>query len=333
MEQSLEKRRIGNTDLEATIVSLGCGSIGNLYRAASRADYEATMDVAWGSGIRYFDTAPRYGHGLSERRLGDFLRGKPRASYVVSTKVGRVLYPVAESAVPDYGFADPLPFAARYDYSYDGVMRSHDDSLMRLGLNRVDILLVHDIGVLTHGETENARHFGDLMNGGMKALEQLKREGTIRAYGLGVNETQICLDVIDRAPVDCILLAGRYTLLDRGAEAVLLDRCAQTRTSLIIGGVFNSGILATGAQPGAQFDYQPASREVLQRVAALEAIARASDIPLAAAALQFPLRRPEVASVLIGTAKPASLARNLALLDTPVADHTWQEFDRAARSG
>ncbi|MBN9000003.1 MAG: aldo/keto reductase, partial [Rhizobiales bacterium] len=214
-------RTIGRTDLEVTTISFGCAGIGNLYRAVSRDDAEATLAMAWDAGIRYFDTAPRYGHGLAERRLGDFLRDKPDGSYVVSTKVGRLQRPVPESEVPDYGFVDPLPFRADYDYSYDGVMRSLEDSLQRLGLNKVEILFVHDIGVLTHGAEENARHFRDLMDGGMKALDELKRDGVIKAFGLGVNEVQICLDTMVRTPIDCILLAGRYTLLDRSAEAEL----------------------------------------------------------------------------------------------------------------
>ncbi len=173
----MQTRRLGRTDLEVTTLSFGAAGIGNLYRPVSRQEAEATLAVAWDAGVRYFDTAPRYGHGLSERRLGDFLRDYPRESYVISTKVGRLLAAVPEDQVPDYGFADPLPFRADYDYSYDGIMRSVEFSLARLGTNRVEILYVHDIGVLTHGEEENARHFRDLMDGGMKALDELKSSG------------------------------------------------------------------------------------------------------------------------------------------------------------
>lgn len=322
----MKTRKIGSTDLEVTEISFGCAGIGNLYRPIAREDVEGTLQGAWDGGIRYFDTAPRYGHGLAERRLGDFLRDKPRDTYVVSTKVGRLLKPVPESEVPDYGFADPLPFRADYDYSYDGVMRSVEFSLARLGLNRVEILFVHDIGVLTHGVEENAKHFRDLMGGGLKALDELKRDGTVKAIGLGVNEVEVCLDVMAEAPIDCILLAGRYTLLDRSAEPELLARCAETNTSLVVGGVFNSGILATGAKPGAPFDYEPASNEILNRVKAMEEIAAKYGISLAAAAMEFPLHNPNVATVLIGTAKPSSLTRNLALLDERVPDAAWAEF-------
>ena len=314
----MKKRRIGSTALEVTEYSFGGASLGNLYAAVSRDDAMAVLDAAWTSGMRYFDTAPHYGFGLSERRFGDYLATKPRDSYVLSTKVGRLLHPVPEDQVPDLGFVDPLPFRLEYDYSYDGIMRSVEFSYARLGLNRIDILYVHDIGVYTHGVDLTKSHLGQLLDGGLKALEELKASGTIRAYGLGVNEVEVCLSVMRRAPLDCILLAGRYSLLDRSAEAELIPLCRDKQTSLVIGGVFNSGILATGPRPGAHFDYGPAPRDVLDKVAAMEAIAERGGYPLAAAALQFPLAEPSVASVLIGTAKASSLRRNMKLLETVV---------------
>jgi len=323
----MKTRKVGRTSVEVTEISFGCTGIGNLYKAVNRNDAAATLQIAWDAGIRYFDTAPRYGHGLSELRLGDFLYGRPRDSYVISTKVGRVLRPVAEDAVPDYGFADPLPFAADYDYSYDGILRSFDQSLTRLGLNRVDIVYVHDIGVLTHGKEDNERHVRALLDGGFRALDELKSRGAIRAIGIGVNEVQVCLELMDHFPLDCILLAGRYSLLDRSAEPALLERCVKDGTSLVMGGVFNSGILATGAIPGATFDYGPASEEVLEHVRNLEAVAAKYQVPLAAAAMQFPLGSPAVASVLIGTGNPGSLRRNLSQLDFEIAPAAWAEFD------
>lgn len=326
----MKRRKIGETPLEVTEISFGGAAIGGLYRAVSREDAEATFKVAWDAGIRYFDTAPFYGFGLSERRMGDFLRDKPRDSYVLSTKVGRLLSPVPEGQVPDHGYVEPLPFRVDYDYSYDGIMRSVEFSLARLGLNRIDILFVHDIGVYTHGEEANRKHLRDLMDSGMRALELLKSGGAISAFGLGVNEVQVCLDVMARAPIDCILLAGRYTLLDRDATRELLPLCARTQTSLIVGGVFNSGILATGPVPGAHFDYGPADEDVLRRVTRMGQIADEQGIPLAAAALQFPLHDPSVATVLIGTAKPGSLERNLANLSVEVPEKAWAEFDSVA---
>jgi D-threo-aldose 1-dehydrogenase len=323
----MKKRRVGSTALEITEVSFGGAAVGGLYRACPRETAMQTLQVAWDAGLRYFDTAPFYGFGLSERRFGDFLRDKPRDSYVLSTKVGRLLRPVPEDRIPDHSYVDPLPFAPDYDYSYDGIMRSVEFSYARLGLNRIDILFVHDIGVYTHGVEKTKLHFRQLMDGGLKALEELKSSKVISAYGLGVNEVQICLDVLRQAPLDCILLASRYSLLDRTAEAELLPLCRQRQTSLIIGGVFNSGILATGPVPGAHFDYLPATQDILDRVGAMEKIAAEGGYPLAAAAFQFPLHEPVVASVLTGTAKPANLERNLQLLDIEVPETEFAKYD------
>ncbi len=322
----LKKRRIGKTALEVTEYSFGGASLGNLYQAVSEPDAEAVLDAAWNAGMRYFDTAPHYGFGLSERRFGDYLRTKPRDEYVLSTKVGRLLKPAPESEVPKLGFVDPLPFKLEYDYSYDGIMRSVDFSYARLGLNRIDILYVHDIGVYTHGIELTKLHLGQLLDGGLKALEELKSGGVISAYGLGVNEVEVCLQVMRRAPIDCILLAGRYSLLDRSAEAELIPLCEKTETSLVVGGVFNSGILATGPKPGSHFDYGPASADILSKVGAMEALAAGKGYPLAAAALQFPLHEPRVATVLIGTARASSLTRNMGLLATEVPSRDFESF-------
>ncbi|WP_421916238.1 aldo/keto reductase [Mesorhizobium sp.] len=323
----MEKRRIGRTALEVTEVSFGGAALGGLYRACPREAAMETLQGAWDAGLRYFDTAPFYGLGLSERRFGDFLRYKPRDSYVLSTKVGRLLRPVPEDQVPDHSYVDPLPFAVDYDYSYDGIMRSVDFSYARLGLNKIDILYVHDIGTYTHGVEKTKLHFRQLMDGGLRALEELKSSGTISAYGLGVNEVRICLDVMRRAPLDCILLASRYSLLDRSAQAELLPLCREQRTSLVIGGVFNSGILATGPVVGAHFDYLPATEDILHRVDAMEKIAGDGGYPLAAAAFQFPLREPVVATVLTGTAKATNLTRNLELLDIEIPETEFAKYD------
>jgi D-threo-aldose 1-dehydrogenase len=325
-------RSLGTTGLTLSVFSFGAAGIGNLYREISREDAMATLDVAWQAGIRYFDTAPHYGHGLSERRLGDFLRDKPQGSYVLSSKVGRLLKPVPEDAVPNHGFVRPLPFAQVHDYTYDGIMRSYEDSLARLGLNAIDILYVHDLETATLG-ADYDRHFADFIDGGMRALEELKDAGSIKAIGLGVNEVGACLNLLARVPLDVILLAGRYTLLDRSAEPELLARCKETGTRLVIGGVFNSGILATGAQPGATFNYTEASDDIMQRVQAMEDAAITAGTSLAAAALHFPLRNALVSSVLIGTAKPSSLLRNIALFDQEIPETAWPGFERHALAG
>lgn len=321
----MQARTIGTTGLSVTEYSFGTAALGGLYRACPRNVAIETLQAAWDNGLRYFDTAPWYGFGLAERELGDFLRDKPKQEWALSTKVGRIMFPVADDKVPNYGYVDPLPFDVRYDYSYDGIMRSLELSYARLGLNRIDILYVHDIGVYTHGAEGNARHFKALMDSGLKALEELKSSGTIKAFGLGVNEVPICLDVMKHASIDCILLAGRYTLLDRTAVDELLPLCLERNTSVVAGGVFNSGILATGAVEGAHFDYMPASNDVLSRVRALEELASANGVSLAAAAMQFPNRHAAVASVLIGTARPSSLRRNAQLLRTPVPDAFYAE--------
>ncbi len=323
----MKKRRIGRTELEVTEISFGAAALGGLYRACPRDQAMETLQAAWDSGIRYFDVAPWYGFGLGERYVGDFLRSQPEDSYVLSTKVGRLMRPVPTDKVPNYGYVDPLPFDADYDYSYDGIMRSVEFSYARLGLNRIDILYVHDIGGYTHGKALNEHYLAQLLGSGIKALEELKSSGTIKAYGLGVNEVPVCLDVMHAADIDCILLAGRYTLLDRSAVAELLPLCEKKGTSLVVGGVFNSGILATGPVPDAHFDYLPATPDVLVKVGAMEEIARRHGLPLAAPAIQFPLSQPSVASVLIGTAKASSLTRNMQLVDLKLPASLYAEFE------
>ncbi|MDQ0318228.1 D-threo-aldose 1-dehydrogenase [Pararhizobium capsulatum DSM 1112] len=315
----MKTRQIGKTGLHVTEYSFGTAALGGLYRTCPRESAMETLQAAWDAGLRYFDTAPYYGLGLAERRTGDFLRDKPRDSFVLSTKVGRLLHPVPDNAVPDYSYVDPLSFDVTYDYSYDAIMRSVEFSYARLGLNRIDILYVHDIGAYTHGAARNAVLLGQLLDSGLKALDELKSSGVISAYGLGVNEVPVCLDVMRQADIDCILLAGRYTLLDRSAVAELLPLCEEKKTSVVVGGVFNSGILATGPVAGSHFDYMPAAADVLEKVAAMEAVAQLQGLPLAAPAIQFALDHPAVASVLLGTAKPSSLVRNMELTKAKIS--------------
>ncbi|MCO6048390.1 aldo/keto reductase [Mesorhizobium sp. RP14(2022)] len=324
----MKTRRVGRTDLHVTEYSFGTAPLGNMFQVVSREQGMDALEAAWEGGMRYFDTAPHYGFGLAERRVGDFLRGKPKDEWVLSTKVGRLLSPVPEDQVPQVGFVDPLPFKLTYDYSYDAIMRSVEFSYARLGLNRIDILYVHDIGSYTHGPEKTEEHLRQLIEGGgIRALEELKKAGTIHAFGLGVNETQICLDVMARADIDCILLAGRYTLLDRTAEDKLLPLCREKGTSLVIGGVFNSGILATGPVPGAHFDYGEAPNDVREKVGQMEEVAKSGGYALPAAALQFPLHSEEVATVLVGSSKRSSLERNFKLLETPIPDSEWAKYD------
>ena len=308
---------IGRTGVKVTEVAFGCASIGNLYREIEEDTAQAVLRTAWDAGIRYFDTAPHYGRGLSEMRLGRFLAG--RSGFAVSTKVGRVLSPAKEPIAEANGFVNPAQNDVRYDYSGDGIEESVEQSLERLGVPFVDIVYVHDIGEYTHG-VKNAGHMAAYLSSGYERLVRLKEKGRIGAFGLGVNECQVCLDVMDHGPIDAILLAGRLTLLDRSAEANLVPRCREAGTSLILGGVFNSGILATGPVEGATYDYGPAPQDVLERVRALQDRAETAGLPLATAALLFAKHHPATCSVLLGTAKAATLRRNLEALSQEMSE-------------
>ena len=300
--------RIGRTGVEITPIAFGCASIGNLYREVAEEDAQQVLQAAWDAGIRYFDTAPHYGRGLSEQRLGRFLTG--RAGAVLSTKVGRVLTPAAAPIPEADSYVRPAQNDVHYDYSGDGIEDSLEQSLDRLGVARVDIVYVHDLGTYTHG-TDNDRHLQAFLGSGYERLVRLKEAGRIGAFGLGVNEAEICLQVMDHGPLDVILLAGRLTLLDRSAEDALVPRCRVAGTSLVLGGIFNSGILATGPMAGATYDYGPAPQQVLDRVAALQDRAGGQGMPLATAALHFARDHPAAAAVLLGTANPTTLRRNL----------------------
>jgi D-threo-aldose 1-dehydrogenase len=326
----MQTRPLGSTGVALSALSFGAAGIGNLYRPVTRDDAMATLAAAWDAGIRYFDTAPYYGQGLSERRLGDFLQDRPRADFVISTKVGRLLRPAPDGRAPDNGFVGALPFDVHYDYGHDGIMRSFEDSLARLGLPSVDILYVHDLEIGNHGEDVYRARLKTFLDSGYRALDDLKAAGVVRAIGLGVNEVAACIALLERVPLDGLLMAGRYSLLDRGAAPRLLDLCGAKGTAMVVGGVFNSGILATGARTGATFDYAEAPPEILARVAAMEDVAKAHDVALATAALQFPLRHPTVASVLIGTAKPASLIRNIECFGQDVPESLWPAMDALA---
>jgi D-threo-aldose 1-dehydrogenase len=314
---------IGQTGLEVTELGFGAAQIGNLYRAIDDDTAQAALEAAWACGIRYFDTAPYYGHCLSEHRLGRFLRDKDRDSYVLETKVGRLLEP---SKTPDTttGFASPLPFNPVYDYSYAGVMRSYEHSLQRLGVHRIDILLAHDIGELTHGPDGNRRHLRDFLDGGVNALEELKSNRDIAAWGLGVKEAEVCLQVLAHAHPDCFMLAGRYTLLEQTGAKHLLSQCLQRNVSIIVAGAYNSGILARGAKAGGMYEYGPAPGEVLARVAKLEAVCAEFDVPLITAALQFPLRHPAISSVVVGGRTRQQVEANLQNLNAHVPEALWE---------
>jgi D-threo-aldose 1-dehydrogenase len=304
-------------------IGLGTAPLGNLFSIVSEADAIDTVRRALALGVRYVDTAPHYGNGLSEHRVGDALRGLDRASFVLSTKVGRLLS--ADPAAPrdQHGFVGVLPFRQRYDYSYDGALRSIEDSLQRLGLGQIDIALIHDTDTFTHGPDAQPQRFREAMEGAYRALASLKAAGTVRAIGLGVNDWQVCLEALKHGDFDGFLLAGRYTLIDQSALAELLPACERRGARVILGGPYNSGILARGAVAGATFNYRPAEPAILERVRAVTEVCSAFNVPLQAAALQFPLGHAAVAAVLPGARSAAEVEANLRFAAHPIPGDFW----------
>ncbi|UWQ18044.1 aldo/keto reductase [Jannaschia sp. M317] len=307
-------------------LSFGTASIGGLYAPVTSEAAHEVLQSAWDAGIRYFDTAPHYGNGASEHRLGDFLRDK--SDWILSTKVGRILTPDRNPPAVVNGFHSALPLKQHFDFGYDAIMRSVEDSFQRLGLNRIDILFVHDIGDPGAG-TDTAHHRAQLRDSGAKALRALKEQGVVSAVGLGVNTVEICEDLLGQMEIDLILLAGRYTLLEQTARDRLFPLLDRYGAKLVIGGVFNSGILATGPVAGAQYNYAPAPPKVLSRVAEIEAICTRHDVPMAAAAIQYPARDDHVVSTLIGTSKPGSLLRNVTQFRSQIPAALWDDLRTA----
>lgn len=306
-------------------VGLGAGTLGNLYKSVSDADARATVEAAWTAGIRHFDTAPFYGFGLSERRLGDALRELPRDEYFLSTKVGRILQPI-KSASPRFGFQSPMPFEPVFDYSYDGVMRSFEDSLQRMGLSRIDCIYMHDIGAFTHGDDHNMRLRE--AEGGLRAMLDLRAQSVVKQVGLGVNETEICDIVMANFEIDRILLAGRYTLLNHAPLDGFFERCLKNGTNITAAGVFNSGILATGANTSVKpyYDYKEAPKSVIAKVAQIEEVCSKYGIPLSVAAMLFPLAHSAVDSILLGMSGTLRVQKNMALLNMSVPPDLWTEL-------
>lgn len=321
-------RRLGRTAVEVTTLGFGTTTLGNLYRRTPEADAFAATDAAYAAGIRYFDTAPLYGHGGAERRMGGALRRFEGPRPVLSTKVGWLMRP-ALGRDPDAGhFIDPPPFVRASDYSRDGVMRSVEDSMQRLGTDAIDILLIHDADRRNHGEDGYPEVFRAAMAGAYPALLALREQGVVKAIGCGLNEWRACQDFLEAGDFDCFLLAGRYTLLDQDSLDSFLPLCERRGCGVILGGPYNSGILATGAVPGAHYDYAPTAEAILERTRRIEAVCRRHATPLKAAALQFPLRHPCVASVIPGMGGPGEVAENLALTAHPIPADLWAELKR-----
>ncbi|MEP2707582.1 MAG: aldo/keto reductase [Roseibium sp.] len=311
----MEKRQIGRTELKVDVLGLGGAPLGGNFVDLDYTQAAELIQTAKDAGIGYFDTAPWYGFGRSERVMGDCLRG---TDYVLSDKVGRLLVPGAVDNPGDFGMVNPLPFNVVYDYGYDGIMRAFEDNLQRLGLDRIDILLAHDIGALQHG-AENERHFADLKAGGYRAMDELRKAGKVKAIGLGVNEIQVCQDALKIGEWDVFLLAGRYTLLEQTPLETLFPACRAAGTTIICGGPFNSGILA-GRDT---WNYATAPQDVVNTARALSAVADEYSVPLPAAALQFPLGNDIISSVIPGPRDKSEMEQILEWFNTPIPSAFW----------
>lgn len=311
-----DKMRVGKTDLFVTRMGMGGAALGGLYHEVSDDSARESVEAAWSRGINYFDTAPLYGHGRSEERMGSVLRSHPRDAFVISTKVGRVLLPAGFSKVESVFFENPAPFEPVFDFSYEGVMRSFEESLRRLKLDRVDILFIHDPD----------DHYQEALLGAYPTLHKLRSQGAVKAIGAGMNQAEMLARFAREAEFDCFLLAGRYTLIDHSGLKELLPLCEQKSISIMVGGPYNSGILAGGVVSGAKFNYQEASQEIVNKVNKVEEVCRRHSVPLKAAALQFPLAHPAVASVIPGARSAAEVEENFALMTVPIPDDFWKDL-------
>lgn len=320
--------RLGNGGLTFTELGFGAAPLGNLFKAITDDEAHAVLEAAWAGGVRYFDTAPLYGLGLSETRLNRLLRGKPRESYVLSSKVGRLLRAVPPGQGDGLGKWIDVPSRQEiYDYGYDATLRSVEFSLERLGVDRIDILYAHDLDIFNHGTQEALQARLDaFMAGGYRALVALRDQGVIRAIGGGINEWQPCQWLLERGDFDLFLLAGRYTLLEQEALDSFLPLCAARGVGVVVGGPYNSGILATGPKPGAHYNYAPAPDRVMAKVARLQAVCAAHGVRLVDAAFQFPLRHPAVVSVIPGGQGLGEMASNLAAAKAVIPQALWEEL-------
>lgn len=329
----LEQRKLGKTAATVTSLGLGTSPLGGCGVPVTFEQFEEVVTSAYHGGVRYFDTAPLYGLGKSEHTLGHILRThKMRGDVTLSTKVGRVLRPASRAKRAESRYAinwvDPLPFVDEYDYSYSGVMRAFEDSQQRLGVDHIDILLVHDIGKVWFGE-KHALHLGQLRDGGFRALDELRSSGAVKAIGLGVNETESVLQISDEFKLDCSMVAGRYSLLNHEPAKEFFPECVRRGISIIAAGVFNSGVLAEGSagNPATRtYDCQAAPDEILDRVRKLEAVCERYKVTLPAAALQFVYRHPAVTSVVIGALSGKQVDSNIASLTAQIPEAFWSEL-------
>lgn len=311
--------------MSVTEWGMGCAPLGELFDRVSDDQAQATLSAAWESGVRFFDTAPLYGMGLSERRVGDFLRRFDATEYVLSTKVGRLLRPRRDLHGSPTGWAGGLLFESEYDYTYSGIMRSYEDSLQRLGLPKVHLLVIHDLDRWTHGAGQRHQaYLEQLATSGHRALEELRDSGDVVGVGAGVNEIGLTPRLLTAAHLDFLLVAMRYTLLEHEPFLTEMTRLADLSVGLVVGAVFNSGILATGSAPGAKFNYGEPSEEILQRMIRLRALCDRFGVSMPAAALQFPLAHPAVASVIPGATSRFQVAEQREWMGQRIPSTFWE---------
>jgi D-threo-aldose 1-dehydrogenase len=321
------RRRLGKSAVEVTAMGLGAAPLGGFRGAIHPAEARGVVRTAYDAGLRYIDTSPYYGYGRSELVCGETFRDLPRDSFTLSTKVGRVLSPLRAGDSTVGLRPGGLPFRPAFDYSREGTLRSLEHSQARLGLARIDIVFVHDVDLYTHRTSEAYEQAcRQALEGAVPALVGLREAGLIGAVGVGLNEIEPCLRFAQQADIDCILLAGRYTLLEQRALEELLPLCERKGIAVVVGGPFNSGVLVSGPAPGAKYDYADAPPDVLARVAMIQAVCVRHGVPMPAAALQFPLAHPAVAAVIPGAMNRTELLANLDWMMRPIPPALWEEL-------
>lgn len=325
-EHFLPKRKLGRTGIEVTALGFGSAPLGDIYDVLDDRIAIETVETAAASGITLFDTAPLYGQGSAEHRIGTALRRRPKGSYVISTKVGRVLTPAPNGRIKTSRFVGGLEFNVTNDYTYDAAMRSVEHSLQRLGLSAVDVVLIHDADAWTHGPEEGPKKFQEAMSGAYKALEKLRSDGVIKGIGLGLNDPGYMARYLTEGDFDCCLMAGRYSLLEQPALAEVLPLAERKAVGVMLGGVFNSGILATGPIEGARYNYTPASPAILEKVRKIARVCESHGVPLSTAAMHFPLGHPAVSSLALGAVKPAEVLQNVAAMTAAVPAALWSDL-------
>jgi D-threo-aldose 1-dehydrogenase len=328
---ALPRRRVGKTRLEVTTLGLGGAPMGGFRAAISDAEAVGLTDLAYELGVRYFDTSPFYGYGRSELRMGAGLREKPRDDYILSTKIGRIMHAMKPGEKPPADFRENgLPgFAPVFDYTYDGVMRSLEHSYFRLGISRIDIALVHDVDFWTIKDRAILdQRFKTVMDSGFKALDELRKAGVIGAIGVGINESDTSLRFIQAGDFDCMLLAGRYTLLEQGGLEAFLPECVKRGVSVILGGPYNSGILTGGVTDNTTHDYVQAPAHLIEKARKIEAICKRHGVELGAAAMQFPLFHPALCAVIPGALAAREVRQNVERLSVKIPTELWSELKR-----